>query len=82
MKIYVVSGDCGEYSDFTQWLVKAFVAERDARNFVEKASAISRELYMNEKTPRYRWQHPMDPGFQADYTGTNYTYTSIELEGI
>lgn len=44
MKIYVVIGATGEYSDHIEWPVKALVDEQDAKYFVELVSAEARAV--------------------------------------
>ena len=90
MKIYIVKGSTGEYSDYVEWLVKAFLTEKAAQTFVEHASSIAKQIFnINQQqflgnllryTDRCIVDHPMDPKFQEDYTGTSYTYEEIELE--
>lgn len=81
-KVYVVWGSTGEYSDHTEWHVKAFADEEKAKDLVLKASARAREL--KAKYPEY-WDIPdgsneYDPKFQSDYTGTNYGYETVPFE--
>jgi hypothetical protein len=80
--IYVVEGSTGEYSDHSEWLVKAFTSEDAAKDFVVKADAIARELQSSRQSHLDYWKekHPMDDKYMSDYTGTHYTYHSVELE--
>lgn len=70
MKIYVVIGICGEYSDKRQWLVKAHKIEEDARDHVLLATANAKkcETYMDingfpdwKDVPDYIKINEMDP---------------------
>jgi len=52
MKIYVVqgmSGGHGMHSDKEVWLVKAFKDRNEAKEFVEEASKIAREIYKHNE---------------------------------
>lgn len=52
MKIYIVQGECGEYSDRSQWIVKAFKDKKKADFFVERIEllvpTIRQNYYDNE----------------------------------
>ncbi len=81
MKIYVVIGYTGEYSDRTEWLVKAFNSEDAAKEHVLSATKRAKEI---EATREDRYRSPkaaneFDPLMQMDYTGTYYNYESVEL---
>ena len=90
-EIFVVQGSTGEYSDHREWLIKAFVKELAAQDFVEKVSARAREITQAEETARdardYSFYDRKDPKFvneldkdmQIDYTGVEYTYFPVEL---
>jgi hypothetical protein len=95
MKIYVVSGSTGEYSNRTDWMVRAYADENEAKSVVEEYDRIAKEIevrcQLDEDDPQYinrygryednwKWPHP-DPNFQMDYTGTGYGYGEIELIG-
>jgi len=82
LKIYVVQGSTGEYSDHREWLVCAFTREKSAQAFVEVVSARARELQM--QYGKY-WGIPdgsneYDPSMEIDYTGVNYHIESVILE--
>jgi hypothetical protein len=84
MKAYVVTGDCGEYSDKVSWIV-AVSLDKD------KACARSNELNQwcidNNAAPstiersNYAWPRscPLDPQFSCDYTGTWYGVDEVEF---
>lgn len=93
MKIYVIQGTTGEYSDRSEWLCFAVGEEDRAREIVEEytreAKAIEVRTRLPEDHPDYidrfkswedgfKWPHP-DPYFNMDYTGTDYSYAEIEL---
>lgn len=89
--IYVVIGMTGEYSDRTEWMVRAYTNKEAAQAVVVEYTKKAKELEVRCRLPkdnplyfnRYsadllRQQHP-DPQFQMDYTGTEYYYEEVEL---
>lgn len=91
MKIYVVQGSTGEYSDHREWLVCAFKEEQQAKNFVVQLTQEANTMLAKYKH-RYDWKcgksgrmfdrelPPNDHFFDCDYTGFNYTYCDVELK--
>jgi len=83
MKIYVVFGSTGEYSDHDEWMVKAFTKEAMAKDWIVKCTKKANELkiqYSNEyDIPRGANQY--DPYMRIDYTGVDYNYSEVELLG-
>lgn len=79
--VYVIVGTTGEYSDRSEWVVGYVTSEAVAKEFVERASALARELYAawTAGDSDELGKHPMDPGFSCDYTGTNYSYAVAPL---
>ena len=80
--IYVVFGTTGEYSDRTEWLIKAFTTEEAAKELVAKATQRANELIATAPN-RYsikEGSNEFDPGMQVDYTGTSYFYEKVELD--
>lgn len=82
MTIYVVRGQTGEYSDRSEWLVKAFRTVEETQAFIIKCDAIAKQLFIEYKNSRWSTAglHPYDKKFLMDYTGTNYSYDEIDLE--
>lgn len=87
MKIYVVTGSTGEYSDRVTWLVKAFTDEDSAKEFVIKAQEIADVIFKRSvEDDEEGWdirdnaQSELDPGLRMYYTGTTYYFESVELE--
>lgn len=85
--IYVVFGKTGEYSDYTEWPVKAFKSEERAIEFVEEVSAEYRKLrdkygtYMFDGMIKAGDKNHLDPHMGYDHvTGTEYEYFPLELE--
>lgn len=84
MKIYVVTGSTGEYSDRTEWPVRAFRTQAQAEELVERASARARELFQERESKGgwgydYSGKNAYDPRMQMDYTGTTYYVGEVEL---
>lgn len=82
MRIFIVTGTTGEYSDRTEWLVTAFLNEERAKELVVLASARARQIQLDYKDDY--WDLPgdisdYDPKFTMDYTGTSYYYTKTEI---
>jgi hypothetical protein len=92
MKIFVVFGQTGEYSDHMEWPVKAFVSEEEAKLFVENVTSEYYRLkqkYGGNKSKYSSWIYKMydaddsnllDPKMRTDYTGTSYRYFEMELD--
>lgn len=81
MKIYIVHGSTGEYSDRKEWIVCAYKEEDHARKHVLAASSTARELII--KYGNYynipRGANPFDPEMSVDCTGVNYDVLPTEL---
>jgi hypothetical protein len=83
MKIYVVFGQTGEYSDQEIWMVKAFKTIKAATKMVLLANRESRRIFAlsYNKSHIFRTEkNSYDPNMKMDYTGTNYYYERVELE--
>lgn len=82
MEIFVVMGTTGEYSDRNEWPVKAFKLKDSAEAFVLECSKIAKEIKAKYKSSYSvpANSHPLDPGFQSDYTGTEYFIYNVKLE--
>ena len=81
--VYLVMGTTGEYSDRTEWPVKAYLDKGKAEQHVEQASKKAAEI---DVTRGGCWDYPdkgvnpFDPNMHMDYTGTDYFYYEAELE--
>lgn len=83
MKVYVVIGTTGEYSDRMEWLVCGFLDEEKAKERVLLAEGFARDSFISGEFNRYddvEIKNPYDGKFQIDYTGTDYYYAEIEVE--
>ena len=86
-KKYVVIGTTGEYSDRSEWLVKAFNTESEAKVYVVLCEAQGRlaELARNKGEIDTWGDIPerylkYDKAMYIDYTGVSYYYEEVELE--
>lgn len=87
--IHVVMGMTGEYSDRTEWPVRAYADVTRAQEHVRKAADRARELEQwrdgDDDAWRYadvltRPSNEYDPMMQMQYTGTTYFLYETELE--
>ena len=77
-QVFVVMGQCGEYSDKREWPVAAFAVKEVAEAFEfgctqwakKNALAWDDQPYKNRVAPAH------DPSFSTDYTSTDY-YTMV-----
>ena len=83
--IYVVLGSTGEYSDRSEWLVKAFPSLEGAENFVTFLTAKRQEVGLpkhaldwDDVTVEAAMQ-AFDPKYSEDYTGTRWWVSEVEL---
>ena len=84
--IYVVLGSTGEYSDRSEWLVKAFRSQAEAENFVtfltvtRQMTAPPRgELEWEDRGSVEDKMRAFDPNYAEDYTGTSWRVSEVEL---
>lgn len=87
MKIYLVWGSTGEYSDRTDWTVCAYRSKAKAEDHASKAMRRGKEIQKSEEWQEHRRdpdkcpKNEFDPQFQMDYTGTEYGTAECELRG-
>jgi len=80
--VWVVVGETGEYSDYSEWNVAAFTEEEQAEAFKD---ACKREVERIKKPgdgyPRVRegFKHAYDTQFHMDYTGTDYRVEMVQV---
>lgn len=85
VKVYVVFGQTGEYSDHSSWPVRGFLTREKAEDFDFMATKWARGWMERHENNRYRQEarddRPAhDPGFRSDYTGTDYYTIEVEVE--
>lgn len=87
--IYIVTGATGEYSDRSEWLIRAYTNEAQAREHVMNAENWYRQNVLNGKK-KLSWDdylkrsgewgiNPYDPKMEVDYTGTYYFLQEVEM---
>lgn len=79
--LHVVIGSTGEYSDRSEWLVRAFRDEAAAREWAEKAATRAKEIEA-VRGSRYDVDpdsNEFDPHMTMDYTGTSYYVQDVPL---
>jgi len=77
---WIVRGNTGEYSDQCFWSVRGFATEEKAKAFTEQLLNYVRGS-INWSTERQNtFVHPLDPQCYVNYSGTDYTYYSVEID--
>lgn len=90
MKIYIVFGATGEYSDRNEWAVCAYSNEDEAKAKVERCEKIAKELEASPDEDGLALRHIIRPethpqfyvediDITMDYTGTYYYICETEL---
>lgn len=83
MTIYVIRGTTGEYSDRTEWAVKAFKDKTKTLKCIIELEREAKRIQF-ERGSEYRlpddYNNPLDPKMIMDYTGTSYFYDEVELD--
>ncbi len=89
MTIYVLIHECGEYSDHTNHVVRAYRTVGAARRAVVRATELGHfvvdryglvDLHKKRNdSPEVRELLALDPGFDWDSSGFNYYYAECEL---
>jgi hypothetical protein len=82
MKIYIVEGTTGEYSDRQDWTVCAYRSEKKAEDHVRNAMLRAKEI---EKSREDQYHvaagvNEFDPDMRMDYTGTEHYTVECELK--
>ncbi len=88
MKIYIVVGSTGEYSDQRQWNVKAFYSKLKAEKLKLlcelEVDRINTVVSVDEEYGYYDQERhgpsQFDPFFDMSYTSTYYNIEEVELE--
>lgn len=81
MKIWVVMGSTGEYSDHTEWSICYYADETLAQNHVDRATECAQPWVLERANGRSsipRGANPWDPFMVIDYTGVNYYVYGVE----
>jgi len=89
MRLHLVIGSTGEYSDRSEWPVRAFKSKAGAEDFIKTLEAEYRKF----EGENCGYQRPdqegkslddamkkLDPKFEEDYTGTMWHLDFVEYE--
>jgi 1,2-phenylacetyl-CoA epoxidase catalytic subunit len=82
MKLYLITGETGEYSDYDNWNVSITDSEDVAKEFVESMNEETKQvgnLSWGERDEIVERLSSKDPKIRIDYTGTTYSYEEFEL---
>jgi hypothetical protein len=84
--VFVVFGQCGEYSDAREWAVIAYsneaTAVAHAARATERAKEIDVEKHAAISAGNYDWERAKnrwDPHMELSYTGTDYVVGRVEF---
>ena len=91
MKIYIIKGSSGEYDDYNEWTVSAYISEERAKerlaflqDFMEESgfnkgrgTGTDEENYENEDF--IRDHENGDNHFYTSYTGVNYGCSELKV---
>lgn len=82
MQIYLIVGESGEYSDTTNWYVKAFIDKRKAQRWLKNCEKDAKKWEEDRKndyiSPEHGWSK-YDPEMYMSYTGAQYNIVEVDL---
>lgn len=84
MKVHLVVGQTGEYSDHQEWFVSVFDGKEDADKFCAMLNDWCKEHGVHEDDFKADWEErhklkcPHDPAFGCDYNGVSYYVAEVE----
>lgn len=83
LKVYLVIGEVGMYSDHQSWPVKVFFMEKEARSFCDACNGLARAAVAGwDEMDFSPIVHPMDS--KAVFYGSEaptYTFVEVDLQG-
>ncbi len=79
MKLFIVHGATGEYSDRGEWTVAAYADEAMAKAHIDAAGEWYRANNCFEARYDATFNNPFDPDMSVDYTGTHWYLGTVEL---
>ena len=87
--VWIVAGETGEYSDYSDWNVAAFHTEEMAESFkdlcqneADKANKIKYGSTGDGYASRSGSKHSYDTQFYCNYTGTDYRVELVEILNV
>jgi hypothetical protein len=82
MKVYIVMGTTGEYSDRCEWPVVAYFDEHAAKVHVYNAKCVANQIEQNMDgswyDPDEDAKNEYDPDMRMYYTGTTYYVMTVD----
>jgi hypothetical protein len=79
VKIYVVMGSTGEYSDHSTWTVCAYQDKQRAEEHADLAMMEARKIREHDDYFNSEDKNIYDPKMQMQYTGTDYYTIDVDL---
>lgn len=82
MKIWIVEGTTGEYSDRDDWAVVAYKSKKKAEDHVRNAMLRAKEIEESRESRYHAAEgvNQFDPKMRMDYTGTEYYTVECDLK--
>ena len=77
--VWIVIGETGVYSDYSEWNVAAYPNEEEANKHRDAAQAEAEKVNGKDYTIRNGFKNAYDSQFASDYTGTHYRVEMVEL---
>lgn len=77
--VWVVVGETGEYSDYSEWNVAAFTDERQAEAFKDACQREAEKVNGKHCEIRNGFRHAYDTQFHCEYSGTSYRVDMVQV---
>jgi hypothetical protein len=79
--VWIVVGETGEHSGYSEWNVAAFTTEELANHFRDLCQGEADKVNERKKDYAFRqsFKHAYDAKFACDYTGTSYRVEMVEV---
>lgn len=77
--VWIVVGETGVYSDYSEWNVAAYPNEEEANKHRDAAQAEAEKVNGKDYTIRNGFKNAYDSQFASNYTGTHYRVEMVEL---
>ena len=77
--VWIVVGETGEYSDYSEWNVAGFTSEEIAERFKDLCQNEADKVNGKDYKIRNGFRHAYDSQFYCDYTGTLYRVEMVEV---
>lgn len=85
MKVCVITGSTGEYSDRQVWIAGIMTEEKDAKDFCFRMNQRLRKadkMDWDERDDLTEELRKIDDRISIDYTGTTYDYEIMTMDDI